>query len=492
MKLLFSEVNRIKEYYHECHIINSAPYGTYADALVCLEILKSFEKLTNSSNSIFIFSSSKRTNELNIDNEILYDVNGRNIDELEISSEKIIFIKEHFHNKKNSIWNDKNTSFIGIYINLPFEQKGMIVLERSKPFEAALLDFLEPIIGTATHILSIKRHENNRIELNTILSFFIEHALSPVAMFDTEMRHKFVNDAWKRSNKLGENHEFIGKTHYEVYPNQPPLWREQHQKALNGEVVKWSPAKIDDHYGEAIWYEGIMLPWYKGSGEIGGIIIYTTIVTERVEAENNLKITVENLSRSNQALDRFAYICSHDLKEPLRSISNFIQLLFKHNAERFDDESLLYMRHTLKGVDRMNTLIKGILSYSEAIEQERCEKIPLNLSIVVNEIKESFDYRLTEIGAQLIVGTLPIITAVETQINQLFSNLIGNALKFHSEKPLIIEVFAIEHTQLWEFHVRDNGIGIAPEYHKSIFDMFKRLHSKSKYEGVVSGITRKL
>ena len=486
MKLLFAEINRIKEHYHECHNVNFASHSANADTSIYSEILKSFERLTHSSSSFFIFSSSKKPDEFNMSNKTLHGLDERNIDELEISPEKISFIKKHFHNKKNAIQNSENVSFIGVHLNLPFEQKVMIVLERSEPFEDTLLDFLEPIIGTATYILSIKRHENNRVELNTILSFFIKHALSPVAMFDTEMRHKFVNDAWKRSNRLIEDHECIGKTHYELYPNQPPLWREQHQRALNGEIVKWSPAKIDDHYGEAIWYEGIMLPWYTLSGEIGGIIIYTTIVTERMEAENNLRITVENLRRSNQALDRFAYVCSHDLKEPLRSIANFIQLLFSHNAEQFDEESLVYMRHTLKGVERMNTLIKDILSYSETVEQSGHERVPLNMNKILNDINESFDYRLSEIGAQLKVGVLPTILAVSTQINQLFTNLISNAIKFCSEKPLVIEIFTVEHDHFWEFHVRDNGIGIAEEYHKSIFTMFKRLHSKNQYEG--SGI----
>lgn len=476
MRLLFSKVNSIKEYLKT----DSSLHDIY------MGIMQAFKELTYSSEATFVFSSITNINEFNVNNIILHDLNGCTIDNTTLTAKKLQLIERLLRTKKSFIQNEKTAALFGIYFDLPFSQQGLLIIEREEPFDDNLFSFLEPLIDATTHIISIKKLQTNSSELNNILSFFIEHELSPVAMFDTEMRHKFVNDAWKRSNKFVEPHQFIGKTHYEVYPNQPPLWREQHQRALSGEIVRWSPLKIDNYFDETIWYEGMMLPWHRSNGEIGGIIIYTTIVTERMEAENKLKITVENLSKSNQALDRFAYVCSHDLKEPLRSISNFIQLLFSRNSEQFDEESLIYMRHILKGVDRMSNLIRDILSYSEAAELEKSEKTPLNLNTIINEIKESFDYRLSEINGIINVETLPVILGVTTQINQLFTNLISNAIKFHSEKSLVINIFALDKGNVWEFHVCDNGIGVAQEYHESIFTMFKRLHSKNQYEG--SGI----
>ncbi len=350
-----------------------------------------------------------------------------------------------------------------------------------------------PEISSLIPFRVAEQGEIERNELNAIFSFFIEHTLTPVAIFDTEMRHKFANAAWKHDNKLGDEGEFIGKTHYEVYLKQPPLWKEQHQRALNGETVKWGPTQLDNYHDETIWYEGTMVPWYALDGSIGGIIIHATIVTETIKNEIKLKEAIKNISHSNKALehsnktlDRFAYICSHDLKEPLRSISNFIQLLFTKNIEHFDEESLLYMRHTFKSIDRMDALIKDILSYSETTDHSANQHTILNVKTLAHEIKDSFEYRLNEIGAQLNIGVLPTISGKNTQINQLFTNLISNAIKFRSEKPLVIDIFAIEHDESWEFHVRDNGIGIDKEHHESVFTMFKRLHSKSQYEG--SGI----
>ena len=305
-------------------------------------------------------------------------------------------------------------------------------------------------------------------------------------MFDRNMRYKFASDAWRSSFMIDHPDDFIGKCFYDLFPNTPEVWRKRHQAALQGEIQLYVSEKATHIIKEPVWLEGCMHPWYALDGSIGGIIVYSTIITKRIEAERNMKNLVDNLSRSNQALDRFAHVCSHDLKEPLRSVSNFIQLLFNHNSGRFDEESLLYMSHALKGTERMNTLIKDILSYSEIIEQTACEKNHLNMNDIMSEIKETFDYKLREISAQLNISALPMISGNKTQISQLFTNLVSNAIKFHSEKPLVIEIFAINRDDFWEFHVRDNGIGIAPEYYKDIFGMFKRLHSKNKYEG--SGI----
>ena len=126
------------------------------------------------------------------------------------------------------------------------------------------------------------------------------------------------------------------------------------------------------------------------------------------------------------------------------------------------------------------------MNYSKIVGQSACKKIPLDTNDIMDKIKDTFEYRFLEIGAQLNVGSLPTILGEPTQISQLFTNLISNSIKFRSEKSLIIDVFALERDLSWEFHVRDNGIGIENEFHKSVFTMFKRLHSKNQYEG--SGI----
>jgi signal transduction histidine kinase len=476
MKLLFSKIDDIKE----CFKANSSLHD------ICMEIAESFAELTYSSKITFIFSSIAKTHEFNINNVNLYDLKECVIDHNTLSAKQLKLAEALLHNKRNIIQNEDGTSEFGVYFDLPFSQQGLLIIERNEPIDHAFANFLEPIISTAAHIISIKKLESNHSELDKFLSFFIKQVPAPVAMFDRNMRYKFVSDAWRSNFMIKNQDDIIGKCYYDLFPDTPEKWRKRHQGALRGEAQFFMSEKATHITPEPNWLEGCMHPWYALDGSIGGIIVYCTIVTKRIEAEKYMKDLVNNLSRSNQALDRFAHVCSHDLKEPLRSISNFIQLLFSHNSEQFDEESLLYMRHTLKGIDRMNTLIKDILSYSETIDPAASEKFNLDMNNLVHEIKESFDFQLNEINAQLNVGTLPLILGRKTQINQLFTNLISNAMKFRSSRPLVIDIFATERDNLWEFHVRDNGIGIAPEYHKKIFNMFKRLHSKNQYEG--SGI----
>lgn len=481
-QFLFSENNRIKDCYKNGLSLNE----------LCVEILKSFKRLANSTIPLLIFSSASNAKNqkiefTNTNDPALYNLNKDDSNNLMGNPEKLKFVNKMLNAKTHSIQNGEKTSFLGILLDLPLQQKAIVVIEKEEPFDDELLNLLDPLIGTATHIISIKKLQANSSELDNILSFFIQQVPAPVAMFDTNMCYKFASDAWRKEFKKAEtSYNIIGKSHYEVNPKQPPEWREHHQRALNGETLKFEPAEIIDYLDEPFWAEGAVHPWYTLNGEIGGVIVYSNVVTERKENEKRLNVTVENLIRSNQALERFAHVCSHDLKEPLRSISNFIQLLFTRNSEHFDEESLIYMQHTLKGIDRMNSLIKDILLYSKIAGQTTSTKMPLDLNRTLYDIKETFSYKLSKIDARLNINELPTVLGEPTQIDQLFTNLVENAIKFRSAKPLIIDIFAVEKTLFWEIHIKDNGIGISPEYHKNIFTMFKRLHGKSEYEG--SGI----
>lgn len=481
-RLLFSENNRIKDCYKNGLSLTE----------LCAEILESFERLTNSAGPLLIFSSAnhakaKEVEFTNVNDPALYNLNRGDSNALMSDPEKLKFANKMLNSKTHIIQNGEKTSLLGVLFDLPLQQKAVVIIERAEPFDSEVLSLLEPLIGTATHIISIKKLQANSSELDNILSFFIQQVPAPVAMFDSNMCYKFASDAWRKEFRKAEtSYNIIGKSHYEVNPKQPAEWREHHQRALNGETLKFEATEIVDYLDEPYWAEGAVHPWYTLSGEIGGVIVYSNVVTERKKNENRLSTTVENLIRSNQALERFAHVCSHDLKEPLRSISNFIQLLFARNSEHFDEESLIYMRHTLKGIDRMNSLIKDILLYSKITSQTTSIKIPLDLNRTLHDIKEALNYKLSKIDACLNVDELPTVLGEPTQIDQLFTNLVENAIKFRSDKPLIIDIFAVEKSLFWEIHTKDNGIGISQEYHKSIFTMFKRLHGKSEYEG--SGI----
>ena len=312
---------------------------------------------------MWFYALYKKNEFTNTNNPALYNLNKNDLHNLSSNPEKLKFVNMMLNAETHSIQNNCKTSLLGILFDLPLQQKGVVIIERDKPFDEELLDLLEPLIGTSTHIISIKKLQTNSTELDNVLSFFIKQVPVPVAMFDTNMCYRFVSNAWVNDFNLSQHESLIGKSCYEVDPLQPKEWRERHQRAMHGEIVISTAEEITNYFDQPIWLEGAIHPWYTVNGEIGGIIIYSNVVTQHKENEKNLKTTVESLIRSNQALERFAHVCSHDLKEPLRSISNFIQLLFGRNSEHFDEESLIYMRHTLKGIDRMNSLIKDILLY---------------------------------------------------------------------------------------------------------------------------------
>ncbi len=490
IKLLLSEIKHIKEC-HKNYQMASRTHDKisclhiYSQTLLYSKILKSLEKITESTGSVFIFSFAHTFRKKDFNQQELYDHSGQNFNNLSLSPEKLDLIQKLQLNKSDIIQNEKETALLGIYFNLPFEQHGIIILERNTPFENTLLEFIEPFTNTVKHLISF---EINHRELDNITSYFIKQLPTPVAVFDVNMCYKFASNEWCSLFKIDSSSELIGKSIYDVYPQQPKEWRDLHSRGLAGESLSCKAEKIIGLFEEPIWVEWGIHPWYALNKTIGGLAIYANIITERVEFEKNIQDAVNNLTLSNQALKSFAHVCSHDLKEPLRNVSNFIQLLFTRNSEQFDEESLLYMRHILKGIEHMSILIKDVLSYSEAINHAPSKDLPFNMMDLAVEIKESFDYQLSEIGAQLNINNLPVISGNNTQINQLLTNLISNAIKFRSSIPLVIEIFAVDAGVFWEFHVRDNGIGIAPEYHESIFTIFKRLHSKSKYEGSGVGL----
>ncbi len=485
MQLLFSEIKRIKECYQSGLSIHE----------LCAEILTSFENITYSPKFILIFSSIINSKEIknayiNSNDPSLYNFSREDACTLMSNPEKLEFVNKILNIRTHSIQNTDKVSLLGIHLDLPFQQQGVIIIERDQPFDKTVIDLLEPLTGTVANIISIKKLQANSSELDNILSFFIQQLPVCVAIFDTNMCYKFASDAWRKEFRFSEtSYNVIGKSYYKVNPKQPKEWQKHHQCALNGETLKFEATKINDYLEYPYWAEDSIHPWYTLNGDIGGIIIHSNIVTERKQIEKNLDVIVENLTLSNQSLERFAHICSHDLKEPLRSIANFVQLLFRTNSNQFNEESLLYIQHILKGIDRMNILIKDILLYSKVASKILNEKIYLDLNEIVTEIRETLDCSIKEVDARFKIACLPTIFGSPTQIRQLFLNLISNALKFHSDKPLMIEIFSVEKSSFWEIHMCDNGIGIHEEYKKEIFTMFKRLHSKNQYEGSGIGLS---
>ncbi|NJK45111.1 MAG: HAMP domain-containing protein [Pleurocapsa sp. SU_196_0] len=199
-----------------------------------------------------------------------------------------------------------------------------------------------------------------------------------------------------------------------------------------------------------------------------------------------LRARTDDLERSNHELEQFAYVASHDLQEPLRMVSSYTQLLSKRYKGKLDDKADMYIHYAVDGASRMQALIQDLLAYSR-VGTKRDPLEPVDAGAVVRDVVKSLEVAISDHTVNLEVGALPTIMADRVQLNQVFQNLIGNALKFRREGVQhLVQVCAKADGDFWQFTVRDNGIGINPDYFERIFVIFQRLHTRETFSG--SGI----
>jgi signal transduction histidine kinase len=203
---------------------------------------------------------------------------------------------------------------------------------------------------------------------------------------------------------------------------------------------------------------------------------------ERLRAEEAIQRYAKELERSNKELQQFAYVASHDLQEPLRMVASFLQLLERRYAEKLDQNAKDYIYYAVDGAKRMQTLILDLLEYSRVGTRGKSfAKIDLNE--VVQQVQSNLKVAIHENKAKIIYKSLPRVFGDDTQLIQVFQNLIGNAIKFHGSQTPEIRVSSRRKNGNYEIMVRDNGIGIDPRYADRIFLIFQRLHNREEYPG---------
>jgi light-regulated signal transduction histidine kinase (bacteriophytochrome) len=200
-----------------------------------------------------------------------------------------------------------------------------------------------------------------------------------------------------------------------------------------------------------------------------------------------LKKAVTDLESTNKELEKFAYVASHDLQEPLRMIGSFTQLLAKRYKGKLDKDADEFISYAVEGANRMHQLINDLLTYSRLTSKVN-DFIPVDCNIVVEKVISNLKTLINECDARIKFDKLPVIIGDESQITQLFQNLINNAIKFHKEGKPEIFISGISNENEWQFSVADNGIGIDPAYHERVFIIFQRLNSRSNYMGTGMGL----
>jgi PAS domain S-box-containing protein len=267
----------------------------------------------------------------------------------------------------------------------------------------------------------------------------------------------------------------------DTLPREHFLRLEAHlRSALAGEPQAFD---FDTPDGEVIYRVQAMAL----QGEEGGVIVARD-VTERRRDERSLAARAAELERSNAELAQFAYVASHDLSEPLRMVSSYLQLLRRRYHGKLDEDADAFIDYAVEGAARMRTLIEDLLAYSRAGRAERPLE-PVDTGRVVGDVAKTLRAQAAGEEPEIEWGELPTVDGDAPQLAQLFQNLIGNGIKFVATgtRPHV-RVWAEREGAAWRFAVEDNGIGIDPRHVERVFGMFQRLHSRDEFPGTGIGL----
>ena len=353
------------------------------------------------------------------------------------------------------------------------------------------------IVGVLADITELKKITNNLEEAKKELE---ETKMFLDSIIENIPNMVFVKDAkelrFVRFNKAGEEligitrQEMIGKNDYDIFPKEEADFFTQKDREVlskKGGILDISQEKIDTKKGIRILHtKKVAIADEKGNPKY--LLGISEDVTDIKLAEKKLKETLDDLKRSNQELEQFAYVASHDLQEPLGMVASFCQLLELRYKNLLDDNGKKYIDYAVDGAKRMQRMIDDLLIFARA-GKDKIEKTPVDLNKVLEKVLLDLEIVIKEKKATINVSSLPIVVASHTQMVQLFQNFLSNALKFNGAAISIINISVEKKGNYWEFVIADNGIGIEEQYFEQIFIIFKRLHSPKEYPGVGIGLS---
>jgi PAS domain S-box-containing protein len=295
---------------------------------------------------------------------------------------------------------------------------------------------------------------------------------------------KLHNPAWNRT--LGYDDDELATTPYIdlIHPDDQPAARAVIDRMANGGTAIEFVCRIrrrDGMWRHILWSG-------QGAPEDGCFYIVGKDVTERRRLDQELENRAERLERINAELQDFAYIASHDLSEPLRMITSYLQLLQRRYGGQLDETADEFIHYAVDGAERMKLLIDDLLQYSRVGSVE-VQRVPVDADAVLENVLHSLEGAILESGATVTHGPLGTAHGDATQIGQLFQNLVANAIKFAREDvPAEVRIERVDEPRRWHVVVRDNGIGIEERHAERIFKMFGRLHGREDYAGTGIGL----
>lgn len=385
--------------------------------------------------------------------------------------------------------------------------------------------------GFVQDITDYKKARKSLQEERDLLQDIMDGAKnSHLVYLDRDFNFVRVNETYARTCGY-KPQEMIGKNHFKLYPNEENesifkyVW--DTGKAVS---IHDKPFEFPDQPERGVTYWDWTLTPIKNNNNVSGLIfsLYETTVRKKAElrikklleyeqklieelqksndelnsitdefktankelkdTQKELLETINKLEISNRELEQFAYIASHDLQEPLRMVSSFTQLLEMKYKDQLDDEALEYIKFAVDGAKRMQALINALLTFSR-VSSNKIDYEEIDLNEVLKEALFNLEIKIEENNAVIKSIKLPTIKGDFNQIVQVFQNLIGNAIKYRSPENPVIDITAHRKNEsYWQIDITDNGIGIEPQYHDQIFQIFRRLHTREEYPGTGIGL----
>jgi PAS domain S-box-containing protein len=354
----------------------------------------------------------------------------------------------------------------------------------------SIIIFLSIVLWTTANSIKKIEFERNKVREDLRLSNrynrnLIEASVDPLLTIDPNGKITDVNNSTEIITGFNRD-ELIG-TDFSDYFTEPPKARSGYQTVFKKGIIQNYELEIKHRDGHITPVRYNASVYKDDTNNIIGVFASARDISEIKVAENNLKLKLEELSRSNEELEQFAYISSHDLQEPLRMIASYLQLLERKYKGKLDAKADKYIHFSVDGATRMQNLIDDILDFSRVTTRAKELKLT-DLEPIYKEVLSNLEVSIDENKAIISHDPLPVVMADKTQISQVFQNLINNAIKFRSKDQPKINISVKKEENQWIFAVQDNGIGINPKHSDRIFEVFKRLHKKREYSGTGIGL----
>lgn len=358
---------------------------------------------------------------------------------------------------------------------------------------------LTKLHGAVMDITQRKAAEEMIRQKEELLRTFIEYTPAAIAMLDKNMNYIAASNVWLTSYKLNST-PIIGKCHYDIFPEITDVWKNYHRRCLEGEVLSKEEDSFERIDGRRDWIKWEIRPWYEKENEIGGVVMFTEVITDQKDAKEALIKAKEQAEQAAIAKSQFLSTMSHEIRTPMNAVIGYTHLLMQN--PRPDQVNRL---RTLKfSAENLLVLINDILDFNK-IEAGmiQFEKVDFSVKELISNIKEAMLQKASEKGIQLRLlideGLPEAVIGDPVRLGQVITNLVSNAVKFTNKGKVVISAMQSyqdsEKTGI-QFDVMDTGIGIPKEQHKYIFESFTQASSDTtrRYGGTGLGlaITRRL